>query len=187
MMGVGLSATMEASVQLGLSESARATSAAESRHRIDYPNSRRRESRVIALDDGAAALLPALARQRTSEAHFLRFVQSNGLNEALKNVTIDAVLEDVGGEPRMLTAEVSDTDIVIMIAIAGFQGRSAEVVGNACLVRGKTITGIILRRAATGASQLAATLDAMRPFTTMLVVASDGEETTGEILSALRV
>ena len=53
-------------MQLGLSESARATTAEEARFRINYPNSRPRKSRVIALDKTAEEL-----RKLGIEVHFI--------------------------------------------------------------------------------------------------------------------
>jgi hypothetical protein len=53
------------------SESARATTAAESRYRIDAPNSRARTIKVIALDEPSEGVLRRLSDGRWNKATFL--------------------------------------------------------------------------------------------------------------------
>ena len=173
-------------MQLGLSESARATSAEESRFRINYPNSTPRKSRIIALDDASRQSLKSLAAGRPGSAHFLRFIESTGVTTALKMITVDAILEDMSGQRVRLSDEISDADVVVMVTSAGYSGDGAEVIGNACFVRNKMTTGLILSSIDASTLELAATLAAMRPFAAMLVISS-GEEYVSEMLNALRV
>ena len=62
-------------MQLNRSESARVTTASEARFRVDYPNSRPRVSRIIALDRESHAALLALKGQPWNGARFLRYVE----------------------------------------------------------------------------------------------------------------
>ena len=63
-------------------------------------------------------------------------------------------------------------------------GEAAEVIGNACLVRGKRASGLV-RMTAGQAVDLSPTLLALRPYAAMLVVSS-GDEYIAEMLTALR-
>lgn len=174
-------------MQLGLSESARATTAEEARFRINYPNSRPRKSRVIALDEEGLKVLQRLAAETDRpNAHFLRYVEATSVTESLKMLAVDAVLEDFSGKRVSLADEVADADIVVMITAAGNAAEAAEVIGNACFVRSKMTTGLIVNAAGVPTLELARTLKAMRPFAAMLVI-SNGDEYVAEMLSALRV
>lgn len=174
-------------MQLGLSESARTTTAQEARFRIDYPNSRPRKSRIIALDPAGLEVLHALAKSHTgSDSRFLRYVGVKSATDSLKMLPVDAVLEDIHGNQVNLDGEIADADVVVMMTTAGASAEAAEVIGNACFVRNKMTTGLVLNSADVPAIDLARTLTAMRPFAAMLVVSS-GNEYVAEMLSALRV
>ena len=56
-----------------LSSCAKAATAAEARFRVDYPNSKARASRIIALDADAADLMHRIDDDSWGEAHFLSF------------------------------------------------------------------------------------------------------------------
>jgi hypothetical protein len=174
-------------MQLGLSESARVTTAQEAGFRIDYPNSRPRKSRIIALNPAAVETLHALASLQTGgDAHFLRYLETKSATDSLKMLPVDAVLEDVKGNRVNLADEIADADVVVMMTTAGASAEAAEVIGNACFVRNKMTTGLVLNSADVSAIDLARTLTAMRPFAAMLVVSSGSEYVT-EMLSALRI
>lgn len=174
-------------MQLGMSESARATTAEESRFRINYPNSRPRKSRIIALDATAETALERLAAGYSGgHAHFLRYVEAKPVTDSLKMLAVDAVLEDLSGTRTSLTDEIADADVIVMLTTAGSSPEAAEIIGNACFVRGKMTTGLVVSSVDVLALDLARTLTAMRPFAAMLVI-SNGDEYVAEMLSALRV
>jgi hypothetical protein len=174
-------------MHLGLSESARVTTAEEARFRINYPNSRPRKSRIIALDKAAEGTLERLAAGYAGgNAHFLRYVEAKPVSDSLKMLPVDAVLEDLTGKRTALVDEIVDADVVVMLTTAGSAAEAAEVIGNACFVRSKMTTGLVVSSADVAALDLARTLTAMRPFAAMLVI-SNGDEYVAEMLSALRV
>jgi hypothetical protein len=154
-------------MHLGLSECARATTAQESQFRVNYPNSKPRVSRIIALDAQSLSALTALKDYPWNGARFLRYLRARAASENLPILPIDAVLEDLEGNQVSLTSEIADADVVVMVTMAG-----------------KMTTGLVLKSEGNGAD-LARTLRAMRPFAAMLVVAT-GEEYVGEMLTALR-
>ncbi|WP_395448925.1 hypothetical protein ACHMW7_03140 [Aminobacter sp. UC22_36] len=173
-------------MQLGMSESARFSTAEEASFRIGYPNSRPRKSRIIALDPASLATLRDLAGRAWNDAHFLRYVEPKPLSDSLHMLPVDAVLEDLDGKRVNLADEIGDADVIVMVTTAGATAEAAEVIGNVCYVRNKLTTGLVLSSPEVQTEVLARTLASMRPFAAMLVI-SNGAEYVGEMLSALRV
>jgi hypothetical protein len=171
-------------MHLGLSESARATTAEESRFRINYPNSLPRVSRIIALDERSLAALSGLETLPWNGARFFRYVRAQTGSATLPTLPVDAELEDSSGKRSSLSSEVAEADVVIMVTSAGTAPEAAEIIGNACLVRGKRATGLVLVGDDDGEA-LSKTLTAFRPYAAMLVV-STGEDYIREMLTALR-
>jgi hypothetical protein len=173
-------------MQQDLSASARATAAAEARFRVNYTNSKPRKSCIIAFDDSSMQAMKGLAADRSGEAHFLRYIESKGVTEAFEILPVDAILEDLDRRQVNLSDEIADADIVVMVTTARYCGDAAEVIGNACFVRNKMTTGLVLTSLGDSSSDCASTSAMMRPFASMLVI-SGGEEYVGEMLNALRV
>ncbi|ODT23236.1 MAG: hypothetical protein ABS35_13060 [Kaistia sp. SCN 65-12] len=173
-------------MQLGMSESARFSSAEEARFRISYPNSRPRKSRIIALDTASLETLRELAAQEWNDAHFLRYVETKSVSDRLHMLPVDAVLENLDGQRVNLADEVADADVVVMVTTAGGTAEAAEIIGNACFMRNKLPTGLVLSAPEIPYDVLSRTLINMRPFAAMLVI-SNGAEYISEMLSALRV
>lgn len=171
-------------MQLNLSESARVTTAAEARFRIDYPNSRPRVSRIIALDAASMTALAAIEHLPWNGARFLAYVKSRPASESFPSLPVDAVLEDSTGRSFDLSAEVAAADVIVMVTTVGTAPEAAEVIGNACLVRGKRASGLV-RMNGGQVADLSPTLLALRPYAAMLVVSS-GDEYIAEMLRALR-
>jgi hypothetical protein len=163
---------------------ARAATAAEARFRIDYPNSRPRATKIIALDGESEEALRPLQDGAWNGARFLTFTGASRLGEGLEQLTIDAKLRDAAGSEVGLVAEVESADSVIMVIGAGSSAAAAEVIGNACLARGVMTTGLVIASPETSA-ELSRTLRNLRPFAAMLVVSS-GAEYVAEMLTALR-
>lgn len=172
-------------MQLGLSESARVTTAEEARFRIAYPNSRPRTSRVIALDEASFELLRRLQDHEWNNAHFLRFIATRPMTEPFQMLSMDAELEDLTGRRVGMIEEIGEADVTVMVISAGAPADAAEAIGNACFVRNRLTTGLVLAPEGTDKAGLTLTLKAMRPFAAMLVVSS-GAEYIDAMLSALR-
>lgn len=171
-------------MHLSLSESARATTAEESRFRIDYPNSLPRVSCIVALDGGSLEALQAITGHPWNGARFLRYVKSKPGSETLPSLPVDAILEDLAGKGATLSDEIDKADIIVMVTTVGNASDAAEVIGNACLVRGKRASGLV-RMTGDHADGLSKTLLSLRPYAAMLVVSS-GDEYIAEMLTALR-
>lgn len=162
------------------SSCARAATAAEARFRIDYPDTSHRDSRVIALDQRTADLARQLAaRQPWRGGHFLALDQVVPAGD-------DVRLRAAGGGNVLLSQELADADVVIMLAgpaaDTGASAAAAEVIGDACAARSIMSAGLVVP----GGGAVDAVVSALRPNAMVLVVLQDGDD-VAEVLSALRV
>lgn len=166
------------------SESARMSTAEEARFRVNYPNSRPRATKIIALDEESAATLKSFAGFPWNGARFLTFVAATSGGEGLQDLPVDATLADGAGNEVRLTDELTSADVVVMVTSEGKRAEAAAAIGNACFVRGIMTTGLILPRPG-HEEEVSRTLKNLRPYAAMLVVASDTDYIP-EMLTALR-
>ena len=159
------------------SESARASSAAEARFRIDDANSRQRTVQVVALDGLSEAVVRRLAAGKWGGARFL----TAAAPAADMRVAIGE-LGDVGRRADPLTAG-EGADLVALVATAG-EDFAACVVGEACR-RGATTIAFVLTGPSTAHEALSRTLARLRPWTLMLTIAEDAD-CIADALRALR-
>jgi hypothetical protein len=165
------------------SESARATSAAESRYRIDAPNSQPRTVKVIALDAAAERVVKRIAQGPWRRATFFTSLADDGAPRGAWSM--QAWLGDVAGRASDLVAEIASADLVVMVAAAGTSPPTASVIGEACALNRVMMTALIVDARSQSDAALSRTLAAVRPYASMLVVA-DGEDYIEAMLQALR-
>jgi hypothetical protein len=164
------------------SESARATTAAEARFRIDAPNSQPRAVIVVALDRPSEAVVKRLAQVSWSRAAFFTASTFAGSKPQAPVFSMQGWLSDLAGRTKNLIDEVAAADLVVMVASAGEDAQAAELIGEACQARHVMTTALVLG-ASEGAG--AATAAQLRPWANMLVAASS-EEYIADMLAALR-
>lgn len=163
-----------------LSQSCRlATTAAEYRYRIDRPNSAPRVSRVIALDEGATALVEELAKQTWVGARFLIYEASTPQDG--DQPPDEARLRATDGAKHRLTDQLVGADVAVMIATSDAGSEAATIIGRACAQRGVMTAGLVVGDRA-GAEEAITTL---RPNAMVLVVLDD-EHDAVDVLTALR-
>jgi hypothetical protein len=163
-----------------LSSSARATTAAESRFRINAPNSRPRAVKVIALDAPSERVLHKLAQGNWQNATFLR-----APGERVPSQPVGGWLASLAGETTNLLEEIAAADIVVTLSNAGENSEMAGVVAEACRAKNKMLTALILDAQGGSEANLLKTLVPLRPYASMLVVAH-GEDYVETMLIALR-
>jgi hypothetical protein len=168
-----------------LSESARMTTAAEARFRIDAPNSRPRTIKVIALDAACADVVKQLAQARWNKATFLMASAFAAPSRKGEPFSMRGWLSDLTGRTQDLVDEVQTADLVVMVSAAGENAAAASVIGEACRARKVMTTALILHSDAKSDEALAKTLSFLRPYASMLVVAN-GEDYIESMLVALR-
>jgi hypothetical protein len=177
------------------SESARATSRAEGRFRIDAPNSRARAVKVIALDPQSERVVERLAQANWSGATFLtatrgaparekRFSMSRAPARG-ERFSMSGWLADLAGHTKNLVDEIDSADQVVMIATAGENLEAASIIGEACSLKQVMTTALVLSPAATADAALSQSLAHLRPWALMLVIAG-AEDYIADMLAALR-
>ena len=167
-----------------LSESARMSTAAEARFRIDAPNSRPRHVKVIALDPASEALVKHLAERRWNNASFFTASSFAGAPPG-RGFSMQGWLSDLAGRTKDLIDEVNGADLVVMVATAGESAQAAALIGEACSLKRVNTTGLILGGASATDEMLSRTLSQLRPWSLMLVIAN-GEDYIEDMLIALR-
>jgi len=208
------------------SESARMSSAAEARYRIDYPNSKPRVVKVVALDAASERVVKRVAERQWQRATFFTSIKFDGAptgadepgsgreSSARLRASSDARgvrtmelprwpltplasaaggegskmqawLSDLAGRTKALVEEIASADLVVMVSSAGTSAQAAAVIGEACAVRKVMTMALIIGSEERSNDELSKTLATLRPYASMLVIAS-GDEYIEEMLSALR-
>ena len=145
-------------------ESARMSSAAEARFRVDAPNSRPRAVKVIALDAQSEPVVDDLAQRPWNGAEFL-------------------TASDLASDPARLREAIDTADLVVMVATAGGHPRDVALIGEACSRQRVTTTGLIVSEAETSDEVLSETLGRLRPWMLMLAIASSRDYIEGMLLA----
>ncbi|MCL2430058.1 MAG: hypothetical protein FWD12_12590 [Alphaproteobacteria bacterium] len=167
------------------SESARMTTAKEARFRVDYPNSKPRSVKVIALDGPSERVVKRLAQGTWQQASFLTALRFDGAPRGGAGWTMQAWLRDLAGRTTDLVDEIASADLVVMVASAGTAAEAAAVIAEACAVRKVMTTGLIIDSETKSDDELSRTLASLRPYASMLVIAHN-EEYIDAMLAALR-
>jgi hypothetical protein len=165
------------------SESARMTTAAEARFRIDAPNSVPRVVKVIALDAASDAVVERLARLPWRHAGFLTASAFSSTPAA--PVSMRGWLSDLAGRTSSLVDEIDAADLVVMVATPGGNAPAAQMIGEACRLKQVMTTALIVGDIATSDEALSRTLVQLRPYAAMLVIAG-AEDYVADMLAALR-
>src|SRR5580692_7150434 len=167
------------------SESARMSSAAEAKFRIDKPNSQPRAVKVIALDVRSERIVKELAQSPWQRASFLTASSFSGAPRQGEPFSMGGWLNDLAGRTKDLVDEVNSADLVVMVASAGENAAAAALIGEACNLKHVMTTALILGSASTTDETLSKMLAQLRPHAMMLVISSADEYIT-DMLTALR-
>ena len=157
------------------SESARMSSAAEALFRIDYPNSQPRVTKVVALDEASERVVKRVAQRTWQRAAFFTSIKFDGTPRTGEGWSMQAWLSDLAGRTKALVEEVAAADLVVMVSSAGTSAQAAAVMTMALIIGSEQHSD----------EELSKTLAALRPYASMLVIAS-GDEYIEEMLAALR-
>jgi hypothetical protein len=157
---------------------AMAATAAEARYRIDARPQPPRSTSVVALDDGAMAVVRELADQTWNAARFLGCADGPAGDPA--DGFADIVLRTVDGSLVRLSEELARADFVMMIATEGRGAAAASTIGDACTLRGIMTAGLIVD----ADDHSGAALAALRPNARVLLVTDDEQDAT-ELLAAV--
>jgi hypothetical protein len=159
---------------------ARAATAAEARYRIDRPIAGR-SARVVALDEGAAAVVRRVAEQPRSDARFFVAEGPASGAGAANGAAADVVLRAIDGTTSLLSDELPDADVAIVVATSDDGAGAASTIAHACDALGIMAAGLILG----DRLEVGAAVSALRPYAPVLLV-TDDEGDVSEVLTALR-
>jgi len=165
-----------------LSESARMTTAAELRFRVQAPNSRARATSVIALDPASEPFVARLADDQWNRATFLKAPGNGGGDPGDDG----GWLTTFDGRRTRVREEVATADQVIMVASAGGRADAAALVGRACSDKRVTTTALIVGAADASDAEISKTLAQLRPWSLMVVIANS-DDYVRDMMTALRV
>ncbi|MDP9417191.1 MAG: 3-methyl-2-oxobutanoate hydroxymethyltransferase [Actinomycetota bacterium] len=157
-----------------LSSCARAATAAEARYRIDAPIAPSRGARVIALDEGAAVVVREAASQPWASARF--FVCELG-----SKPESGVHLSGIAGGSASLAEQLTDADVVVMVATEDAGAPCAYSIGRACWERSIMTAGLVLGNGFEADRAVAA----LRPHARVLLPSADAGDVI-ELLVALR-
>lgn len=155
-----------------LASSAQATTAAESRFRIDYPLVPARSPRVVGLDAAAGRMVARVAALPWETASFYTI----GEDDLRSAVT----LHGIGGGEVPLEDAIIDIDAMILVATADTGTDAARRIAEACAARAIMVAGIVI-----GEGEVRETVAHLRPFARILLVSYE-EHDIDAILLAIR-
>jgi len=168
-----------------VSESARVTTAAEARFRINAPNSQPRNVKIIALDRPSERVVKHLASREWNRATFLTASSFEAAPQATQPFSVQGWLKDLAGRTKSLVDELDSADLVVMIAASGENAPAASMVAEACSAKNIMTTALIVGSEGTPDEALSKSLAQLRPHVMMLVI-SAADEYIEDMLTALR-
>jgi len=168
-----------------LSESARMTTAAEARFRINEPNSLPRSVKVIAMDPLSERAVAELSKGKWNRASFLTASRFTSAPRESERFSMKGWLSDLAGRTRDLMEEIQSADLVVMVATVGQDPQAAAIIGETCALKRVMTTVLVLGSQTKSDAALTKALGQLRPHAAMLVIAS-AEEYLEDMLRALR-
>lgn len=153
-------------------QSERMTTSVESAYRVQYSNSLRRSTLVVALDDGARSVVNHLLELQWNNAQF-----------AVIEEKPPAQIQVVGlqGTISPLPDAIIQADVVMMVATHDTPAHRVRMIGELCF-RHHVMTAGFVFFSPKDADDLHHTLASVRPYVISLVVESD----TDYLVEALR-
>jgi len=153
-------------------ESARMSSAAEARFRVQAPNSMPRAIKAIALDATGRVVIERLAGAGWQHATFFTALSPDALR-------------DLSGDTRSLHEEVSTADLVVFVAGPGGHAHAASIIGELCSQCRVMTTALLVGATSSTEPEVSRTLAQLRPWSLMVVIANSDDYIT-DMMTALR-
>jgi hypothetical protein len=154
------------------SESARMSSAAEARFRVQAPNSRPRAISMIALDPAGRDVIERLSGASWEHTTFLTAMSPDALR-------------DLSGRTLAIPDEIGKADLVVLIAGPGGHAHAAPAIGDECSRRHVMTTGFLVGAAEASEREISKTLAQLRPWSLMVVIARN-DDYIDDMMTALR-
>jgi len=127
-------------------------------------------------------MLSESARMSSAEEARFRIQATIPTTRAVKVISLDSAGDR---EIATLVQEVPTADIVVMVATAGTDAHAAAIIGEACSRHRVMTTTLVVRAGSASDEALSKTLAQVRPWSLMVVIASD-EAYVEDILRSFR-
>lgn len=160
-----------------VSSCARASTATETRFRLDYSLAPARAVRVIGLDSAGTKVVRTADREQW---HHVRSysVPAGDLEGSGSGLDLIDVRD---GAARSLSGELDGVDSVLMVTSSANGAGAAATIGAACALRGIMTAGLLV----TGGDDPEGALTSLRPYARMILVPADVDDLI-ELLRAIR-
>jgi hypothetical protein len=127
-------------------------------------------------------MLSESARMNSAAEARFRLQTPASVARVVKVIALDAATDR---EIATLVEETPSADLVVMVVSAGADAHAAAIIGEACSRNRVMTTALVVRAASASDDALSKTLAQVRPWSLMVVVASD-EAYVEEILRSFR-
>ena len=127
-------------------------------------------------------MLSESARMNSAAEARFRLQTPAAVARVVKVIALDAATDR---EIATLVEETPSADLVVMVVSAGADAHAAAIIGEACSRNRVMTTALVVRAASASDDALSKTLAQVRPWSLMVVVASD-EAYVEEILRSFR-
>ena len=127
-------------------------------------------------------MLSESARMNSAAEARFRLQTPASVARVVKVIALDAATDR---EIATLVEEAPTADLVVMVVSAGADAHAAAIIGEACSRNRVMTTALVVRAASASDDALSKTLAQVRPWSLMVVVASD-EAYVEEILRSFR-
>ena len=128
------------------------------------------------------AMVSESARMNSAAEARFRLQTPASVARVVKVIALDAATDR---EIATLVEEAPTADLVVMVVSAGADAHAAAIIGEACSRNRVMTTALVVRAASASDDALSKTLAQVRPWSLMVVVASD-EAYVEEILRSFR-
>lgn len=115
-------------------------------------------------------MLSESARMSSAAEARFRIQATSPTARAVRVISLDSASDD---EIAKLVDEVPTADLVVMVASAGADAHAAAIIGEACSRRRVPTATCVVRPASATDEALSKTLAQIRPWSLMVVIASD--------------
>lgn len=146
--------------------------AADTRYRINYPNSRPRALKLIGLGDGGTKIARRVSDHKFQHVQVLN--PENPPPSTRANATSPSgMFQAIAAEGHRLRETLEKADMIFMVATPADDLGVAAEIGQLGRQRNILITGVLVAPAATMTADAGHALELLRAATDMLVIVSD--------------
>jgi hypothetical protein len=153
------------------SESLRMLTAREAKFRVQYPNSKPRAVKMIAIDEASAQLVDEISRLTWNGAEFFN---ASSFGEVAEDAVAQSGARSPRDSPLSLFDKLADADSVVVVTSVGADPQAAGLIAAACREYRIPLIVLVVPRPGGGTeAELETSLRSLRPHAHMLVIAED--------------